>query len=231
MAGNKLTVPRNGGRDKSDSAFKKNEILVYLKQGLSYRKSCKQAEVPINTVRSWRERDVIFDDAIKGVLADKGVSRPAPTTPESCLRNDSMIKNEEREAIIDEVCKGLAFGLEIDFSCMLASVEKRTLRGWMQEDTSIMLRINKARAKNMAWWIEKIRKGAETDWRAAVCYLERMFPHLWAEVKQVEITARNQYEDPMALKTIDIERAAIQNVKHMSNDELVKLAEKHVGEI
>ena len=170
--------------------------------------------------------DPTFDTAINGIMAANGTTKPAPALKETVLTKDMVKTIDDRERIIAEVCKGLAFGMEIDFSCMLASIDKRAIREWMSEDHTIMTRINHARAKNMAWWIEKIRKGAETDWRAAVVYLERMFPHLWAEVKQVEITKR---EDPMELKTIEVERASIQNIKQMTNEELMSLAEKHAG--
>lgn len=225
-------APRNGGRPAmQDSTRMKHEIQLLMKQGMSWRKACEQAGVSTNTAMRWRKADPIFDGAIEGIMANNGTTKPAPKIKEP-VRTKEMIHNSaERESVIEEVCKGLAFGLEIDFSCMLASIDKRALREWMSEDHTIMTRINQARAKNMAWWIEKIRKGAETDWRAAVCYLERMFPHLWAEVKQVEITARKAVDDPMELKTIEVERAAIQNVKQMSNEELMALASKHTGEI
>lgn len=227
-------APHNGGRPGTlmeDATRMKHEIQLLMRQGQSWRAACKAAGTCTATAARWRKQDVTFDNAINGLMASNGTTKPAPNIRDPYLTDDMVKDSEQREAIIEEVCKGLAFGLEIDFACMLASIEKRALRKWMQDDLTIMTRINKARAKNMAWWIEKIRKGAESDWRAAVVYLERMMPHLWGEVKQVEITARKAIDDPMELKTIEVERAAIQNVKQMSNEELVALAEKHTGEL
>jgi hypothetical protein len=226
----KPKIPHNGGRPQEDDAFKKHEIILHLKRGLSWRKACVEAGTNIGSAANWRKRDRVFDEAVLGILNERGIHNAAPLVKDNCARTATMVQDtKERDQIIEEVCKGLAFGLELDFACMLASIEKRALRQWMSEDLSIMTKINRARAKNMAWWIEKIRKGAETDWRAAVVYLERMFPHLWAECKQIEITKRN--EDPLDLRTIEIERSAVQSIKQMSNKELLEISEKHMKEI
>jgi hypothetical protein len=119
--------------------------------------------------------------------------------------------------VVEEICKAIRAGLPIDFACLLTNISRATVRQWMVSDGDIAARINKAQAQNMLWWISKIRSGAERDWKAALAYLERIFPHLFAEIKAVEITTRSEDKQ----EVIDVTpEATIERLTRMTDEEL-----------
>lgn len=215
----------------ADIATAKVQILAMMEAGSSYKDALNKLEIDVRTVHNWRQADTIFDNACQ-----KFTHIRIPTMRKNVkagingLPKKKEFSEEEKVGAKEEFLNGLKLGLPVDYALMLASATRLTLKKWMDEDESFMIETNKAQAQNLAWWIQKIRKGAEGDWRAALAYLERVFPHLFAEVKQVEIV--NKWNK--GTEIIDVEkenkakeREQLRNtIKSMTDEQLMELATK-----
>lgn len=197
---------------------RKETVVAVLKAGGSYTLACKEAKLSTATASSWRASDPVFDEAIQKHLQE----RPQALHNQQRMptRTAKDVPTEELPDVVEEVCKAVRAGLPIDYACLLTNISRGTVRKWMLDDADIAARINKAQAQNMLWWISKIRSGAERDWKAALAYLERIFPHLFAEIKAVEITTRSEDKQ----EVIDVTpEATIKRLTEMTDEELQQI--------
>jgi AcrR family transcriptional regulator len=205
-------VARTFTRDEQQA--KKQALLAALGRGLSLAKSIKEVGVALQTVYTWKNGDGIFAAAVDAAL----VKRPdrAPSR-QPVARKAAAVPEAEQGDVIEEVCKAIRAGLPIDYACLLANIHRGTLRKWMTDCEETAARVNRAQAQNLLWWISKLRQGAEKDWRAALAYLERVFPALFAEVRQIELSQREVGEP----KIIDVTpEATIKRLTEMTDEEL-----------
>jgi hypothetical protein len=199
---------------------KKAEFLAELGKGLPLSRAIKAIGVAIATIYNWKDADPIFAAAVDACM-NKRPDRAPSRSP--VARKAEAVPEEERPDVIEEVCKAIRAGLPIDYACLLANVHRGALRQWMVDDEDVAARVNKAQAQNLLWWISKIRSGAERDWKAALAYLERIFPALFAEVRQVEIS---QKEVGVA-QVIDVTpEATIKRLTEMTDEELQSIIGK-----
>ena len=201
---------------KAQIEEKKHAILSGLSEGLSQRQATFAAGITEATLFAWRKEDPMFEAAVKAHQAKRPDRAPSRAP---IARTSKDVPEVEVPDVIEEICKAIRAGLPLEQSCLLANVHRGTLRQWMIADDEVASRINRAQSQNMLWWISKLRQGAEKDWRAALAYLERVFPYLFAEVKAVEITTRA--EDKQASSIIDVTpEATIKRLTEMSDEEL-----------
>jgi hypothetical protein len=193
----------------------KQQILQELGTGISMHKAVVAVGITERTVYMWRRSDGLFDEAVK-VAHMKRPDRAPCRGP--VARGVKAVEQSDVEGVIEEICRAIRAGLPIDYACLLANVQRSALRKWMQDDENLAAQVNKAQAQNLLWWISRIRQGAERDWRAALAYLERIFPALFAEVKQVEISQKETHtESPI----IDVTpEATIERLTRMTDEEL-----------
>ena len=229
-------VLSNGVRQRvwsiASIAEAKMKILNLMEAGFGYLESLRKLDIPCKTVFFWRQNDLMFDKSCSNYTSVK-----VPTVRKKTVKAgiNGMPKKTEftQEEAVDakkEFLNGLRLGLPVDYALMLCSATRETLRKWMAAEESFMLEVNKAQAQNLAWWIQKIRTGAESDWRAALAYLERVFPHLFAEVKQVEITQKRDKDADIININKENERKEQEQkrntIRALSDEELLALAMK-----
>jgi len=215
----------------ADIATAKVQILAMMEAGSSYGDALNKLGIDVRTSYKWRQADNIFDNACQKYTHVRiPVMQKKTKAGVNGLPKKKEFTEEEKAGAKEEFLNGLKLGLPVDYALMLASATRLTLKKWMEEDESFMIETNKAQAQNLAWWIQKIRKGAEGDWRAALAYLERVFPHLFAEVKQVEIVNKwNKGADIIDIEKENKakERDQIRNtIKSMTDEQLMELALK-----
>jgi hypothetical protein len=200
---------------------RKETIIALLKEGLSYTKSLEAAKCSSQTAANWRKADLTFDEAVTKYLTN----RPRTYANQGRLpsRSHEKVDEDERADVIEQLCNAIRGGLPVDMCCLLVNINKGALVEWMTRDPEIQAKVNKAQAQNLLWWISKLRQGAERDWRAAIAYLERVFPHLFAEVKAVDVSVRT--EDKQQNMVIDVTPDhVLHKMMEMSDDELMKMA-------
>lgn len=205
--------------------FERKQILLgALGDGHSLNKACIAAGVTPATVYAWKDGDAIFRAAVDASL----VKRPdkAPHR-QPIARKAKEVPVEEQTDVIEEICKAIRAGLPLEQSCLLVNVHRGALRQWMIDDEDVAARVNRAQSQNMLWWISKLRQGAEKDWKAALAYLERIFPYLFAETKAIEVSMRP--EEKHASSIIDITpEATIKRLTEMTDEDLQKIIGNNV---
>jgi hypothetical protein len=214
-------------------ASAKIAILDYLDRGFNLTGTIQKLNINANLVGKWRDEDPILDKAIckytQKTWKPDGIAQQEAYDSEISLPKKTRFTPAETKAAKKEFLNGLKIGMPIDYALMLASANRTRLTEWMRADGNFLVEVNQAQAQNLGWWIQKIRNGAEKDWRAALAYLERVFPSLFAETKQVEITQKFDKGDEIQEEKIDKARELKDRIKNMSDDQLIKLAEgKHV---
>jgi hypothetical protein len=200
---------------------KKTMILTRMAEGLSFRAAIMTTGVAVGTGHAWRRGDAMFDEAIK--LAQMRSGRGNSGARVAVARKAIDVPVETVPDLVKEVCEAIRNGLPLDYCCLIANIQRATLKQWMLDDEEVAAAINKAQAQNLLWWISKIRSGAEKDWRAALAYLERIFPQLFAEVKAVEITTKSEDKEQESFINVTPDHV-IQKLMGMSDDDLSRLA-------
>jgi hypothetical protein len=196
---------------------RKETVIAVLKAGGSYTQACKDAKLSTATASSWRASDVVFDEAIQKHLQPRPQALHNQQRMPTRLAKD--VKPEEKGDVLDELCDALAEGIPLDYACLLVNVSRGTVRDWMKEEGEIAGRINRAMAENIRFWIGRIRQGAMTDWKAALAYLERLFPAMFGEVKAVEITQRAGERAEQNIIDVTPE-ATVKRLSQMSDEDL-----------
>jgi hypothetical protein len=204
---------------------KKTLIVKAMSSGTSFRQSAFAVGVTESTVFLWRKADAMFDEAIKAVQMKTG--RVASGTRVAHARKAVDVPTETVPTIIDEVCQAIRAGLPLDYCCLLANVQRGALKQWMIEDESIAAAVNRAQAQNLLWWISKLRQGADKDWRAALAYLERIYPNLFAEVKAVDINVRQEEKSHNAIIDVTPD-SLVQKLMGMTDEELEQIAKANI---
>ena len=194
---------------------KKQIILAELGKGLAFVRAVAEAAVTPMTVYKWKNSDPIFASAVDAALRKRPERAPSRSP---IARKAEAVPAEEQGDVIEEICKAIRAGLPIDHCCLLANVHRGALRQWMVDDEDVAARVNRAQAQNLLWWISKLRQGAEKDWRAALAYLERIFPALFAEVRQVEISQKDAIGQPQIIDVTP--EATIKRLTEMTDEEL-----------
>lgn len=204
-------------------AARKNAVIESLKLGHSYTAALKIAGLNARSASQWRESDLAFEEAVQKHL------QPRPQAIHNQQRMPTRLAKdvapEEKGDVIDELCKALAEGIPLDFACLLVNVSRGTVRDWMKQEGEIAGRINRAQAENIRFWISCIREGARCDWKAALAYLERLFPAMFGEVKAVEITQRAGERAEMNVIDVSSE-AVVAQLAAMSDADLAALVAK-----
>jgi hypothetical protein len=200
----------------------KTQILDGLQAGLSIAKAVKAAGVTERSCYLWRHADSTFDAACKLGSAkrpDKAPSR-APVA-----RKAAAVPVEEQGDVIETICAAIRKGLPIDYACLKANVLRGALREWMTNDPEISARVNKAQAENFEFWLDRLRDGATTDWKASLAYLERIFPAFFAEVKAVEMHVKTDEKTTSGYIDVTPEKV-VQRLSAMSDAELQEMIAK-----
>lgn len=209
--------------DEQITAYKQ-QIMIALGEGLSIAKAIAITGLTQRTVYLWRHSDAVFDEGIKLSLMKRPDKSPSR---QPVARKAKDVPPEEQADVIEEVCKAIRAGLPLDFCCLLTNIDRGALRLWMTEDEDVAARVNKAQAQNLLWWVSKIRQGAEKDWKAALAYLERIFPHLFSEVKAVDISVRQEDKQQQAFIDVTPE-ATIKRLTEMTDEDLQKIIGNNV---
>lgn len=212
-------------------ASAKSQIISLLESGLGYLETLKKLDIPTKTCFQWRQNDLMFDKAITNYTSVKiPIARKNVKAGINGMPKKKEFKPEEAVDAKKEFLNGLRLGLPVEYALMLCSATKDTLTKWMQEEESFMMAVNQAQAQNLAWWIQKIRTGAENDWRAALAYLERVFPHLFAEVKQVEITQKRDKDADIINITKESEKRELEQkrntIRSLTDEQLAELVSR-----
>jgi hypothetical protein len=201
----------------------KKKIIESVQAGVSYNKTLDHLKLSKCQVNGWRERDKIFAAAIESYIAGK-----RPNAASSASRVVSVQALEKDPSKVDlpdmteDVSKAIENGCGFEMACLYASVSPGLVRHTMQNDKAAMTRINKAEAKFVLFLTQKIMAAVERDWKAAAWLLERRYPSLWGEVKQMEVSARKDDKIGGAA-VIDVDPINIvDRIKKMSDKELVE---------
>jgi hypothetical protein len=90
------------------------------------------------------------------------------------------------------------------------------------QHTAVLKAINFAQAKEMQSWIDKIKRAADKDWRAASFYLERRYTYNFSELKNIV------RDDSMPIKKVGKNLPTFgKDVKELSDEELMAELEKN----
>jgi hypothetical protein len=215
-----------------DIAVYKGKFLELLSKEVSYNETCKTLKLTTNTLVGWRKDDPIFGKAV-----DLYVSHKKPlniATSSQRVRKELPTDVKKSTDIIDEVCEALENGTGFEMACLYASISCGAVRKMMIEDENIMKRLNKAEGTFVLTCTRRILEASKNDWKAAAFLLERRYPSLWGEVKQIEMTARSSFGkfsdttiDEKHTIDIDVEpEKVIERIKNMSNKELMEAINK-----
>jgi hypothetical protein len=71
---------------------------------------------------------------------------------------------------------GLADGLPIKSACIIAGIGVSTLADWREKYPELEERMAEAREVARRKMLQRIKRAAEDDWRAAVAWLQLTFP-------------------------------------------------------
>ena len=119
----------------------------------------------------------------------------------------------------------LAVGNTYENACAAAGIDYATFRRWMVRGeaesrgqfSQFCEVITRAEAEAEHNAITIIRKAAETDWRAAVWWLERRFPHRWGKRARLSVTQRTEgqltVQHAMGLSTL--QHSLMPSVQHV----------------
>jgi hypothetical protein len=122
------------------------------------------------------------------------------------------LKKRGRKTILNaklerQICDLLADGVPIGATCDCVSIAPSTFHQWVQRGESgepkfadFSEGVTRARGQARAKLVRLVTKAAETDWRAAIALLERVYPSEFARVERVEAQVSPQ-PTPMAFET------------------------------
>ena len=77
---------------------------------------------------------------------------------------------------IERLCTGLADGLPIKSACIIAGISVSTLADWREKYSELEERIAEAREAARHKMLQRIKRAADDDWRAAAEWLRLTFP-------------------------------------------------------
>src|SRR6266567_1422572 len=77
---------------------------------------------------------------------------------------------------IDRLLAGLADGLPIKSACIIAGVSVSTLADWREKYPELEERMAEAREVARRKMLQRIKRAAKDDWRAAAAWLQLTFP-------------------------------------------------------
>ena len=85
-------------------------------------------------------------------------------------------------------------------ACMYAGIHKSTFYRWMLKGEKARKglykefcdSIKKANAQSEIGAVAFVRSAMQNDWRAAITYLERKLPYMWARKEKLDITSDNK---------------------------------------
>jgi hypothetical protein len=80
------------------------------------------------------------------------------------------------EKTIERLLAGLADGLPIRSACIIAGIGVSTLSDWRDKHPELDERLAEAREKARLKMLQRIKRAAEDDWRAAAEFLRLTFP-------------------------------------------------------
>jgi anion-transporting ArsA/GET3 family ATPase len=78
---------------------------------------------------------------------------------------------------VDRLLVGLADGLPIKSACITAGIGVSTLSDWREKYPELEVRMEEAREKARQKMLQRIKRAAEDDWRAAAEWLKLSFPN------------------------------------------------------
>src|SRR4051794_20681352 len=94
------------------------------------------------------------------------------------------VRTPEKEALLlGAISRGIPFGT----SCSLVGVSYTSFCNWRRIDSKFEQRVQEALAKGIARAVQKIFEAAETDWRSAAWWLERVAPEHFSR-NRIEIS-------------------------------------------
>ena len=206
-----------------DALNMKKAMINLIQAGQSYNKTVKELGLSKCVVERWRRIDPIFEAAIQNHLSGK---KPNSASSSSRVVSVQTLEKDPNKVdlpdMIEEVSKAIENGCGFEMACLYSSVSPGLVRHVMQNDKIAMTRINKAEAKFVLFLTQKIMAAVERDWKAAEWLLERRYPALWGEVKQMEVSSRK--DDKIGVATVvDVNPINIvDRIKKMSDKELVE---------
>ena len=77
---------------------------------------------------------------------------------------------------VERLLAGLADGLPIKSACIIAGIGVSTLSDWRDKHPELDERLAEAREKARLKMLQRIKRAAENDWRAAAEFLRLTFP-------------------------------------------------------
>jgi hypothetical protein len=129
-----------------------------------------------------RERSGRIDGALhlQGKTAEQTkmkmkIENNEPTVAEQHGKAGRPTKYEPKT--IERLCTGLADGLPIKSACIVAGISVSTLADWREKYPELEERIADARETARHKMLQRIKRAAKDDWRAAAEWLRLTFPN------------------------------------------------------
>lgn len=206
---------------------RKNAVIQALKEGHAYTKALKIAGLNPRSAAQWRETDLAFEEAIqKHLQYDPRAVHNQKRLPTRAAKD---VKPEERGDVIDQLCAELEDCIPLEIALCTVNLGKEALRKFMADDPSVAARVNRSKAKGWSDVVRNIKRASEGDWKAGMALLERIIPHLFGEVKAVEMNVRTETAggDPISPGYIDVTpELVVQRLSAMSDTELEAIIAK-----
>ncbi len=87
----------------------------------------------------------------------------------------------------------LARGLNYTQACQVIGISTETLRTWRRDDPSLSDAIMAAESEAAGSRLDIITNASQKNWRAAAWWLERKFPHIWGQTRNLTVEDKLGY--------------------------------------
>jgi hypothetical protein len=90
--------------------------------------------------------------------------------------------------LVAEIVKVIRIGGSDVDACARVDIPQGTFYRWMQDNQEFNEQVTRARANGKLQRIARIKKHGKVDWRADAWYLERRYPHEFAQQLVIKVT-------------------------------------------
>lgn len=206
----------------------KKRFLSLLEKHRNLKDALKEAKISNQTFYKWERSDSLFLKASQLYLLPPQTEKikiehlPPATNPMDRSIPEKELLNldtDDKKRTISRICEGLKVGMGFELSCLYASCNLKTITKMMQDDRSILQLLNEAEGAFVMKCTKKIMES--DDWKASSWLLERRFPMLWGEVKQIEHHINDSTKKTLINNSDIIDVKKVIDVKSMSDEELI----------
>ena len=201
-----------------DNKQEKKELLIAaLQSGKSLNMAAKHVGVTTGGIWKWRKEDPIFANNIDFIVNQ----RRNPSSPEldrkRVFHKNTDFTDSQKAQALNIVIDAMESGLNLKYATLRASVSSTLIQKWIADDRDLREKLNNAEGTFQLGLIKKVMCAAERDWRAAAWLLERRFPHLWGEVKALEVSERKK---EVMTKIVEVSEVMKKEYSKMTDEEL-----------